>query len=106
MLGISGNYSCLTFRGPRASALAPVHAAAALVFNSRVLTGRAFTCFGEAALTWPVGADKPMVTTVTINFTVNFARHLTGSMARPKDHLRAYWGLEIPFGRFDKSNIL
>jgi len=57
MLGVSGNYSCLTFRGPRACALAPVHAAAALVFNSRVLTGRAFTCFGEAALAGPVGTE-------------------------------------------------
>ena len=57
MLGVSGNYSCLTFRGPRASALAPVHTAAALVFNSRVLTGGALTGFSKAALAWPVGAE-------------------------------------------------
>ena len=57
MFGISGHYPRFTFRGPRASALAPVHTAAALVFNSRVLAGRTFTRFGEAALAWPVGAE-------------------------------------------------
>ena len=56
MLGVSGNYSCLTFRGPRASALAPVHTASVFVFNSRILAGRTFTGFSEAALAWPVGA--------------------------------------------------
>ena len=57
MLGVSGNYPRFTFRGPRASALAPVHTAAALVFNSRVLAGRTFTRFGEAALPGPTGAE-------------------------------------------------
>ena len=57
VLGVSGNYPRFTFRGPRASALAPVHTAAVFVFNSRVLTGRTFTRFGEAALAWPVGAE-------------------------------------------------
>ena len=57
MLGVSGNYSCLTFRGPRASALAPVHTAAVLIFNGRILAGCTFTRFGEAALAWPVGAE-------------------------------------------------
>jgi hypothetical protein len=56
VLGVSGSYSCLTFRGPRASALAPVHAATVLVFNGGVLAGRALTRFGEAALAGPIGA--------------------------------------------------
>ena len=56
VLGVSGNYPRFTFRGPRASALAPVHAATVLVFNGRILAGSALTCFGKAALAGPVGA--------------------------------------------------
>lgn len=56
MLGVSRSYSRLTFRGPRASALAPVHTATVLIFNGRVLAGRALTCFGEAAPAGPVGS--------------------------------------------------
>jgi len=90
VLGVSGSYSRLTFRSPRASALAPVHTATVLVFNGRVLAGRALSGFGEASLAGPIGAKEPIGTTVTINFTANFPCHLPSSMAGPKGQLRVY----------------
>jgi len=57
VLGISGSYPRFTLRGPRASALASVHTATVLVCSGRVLAGRALTCFGEAPLAGPVGAE-------------------------------------------------
>ena len=66
MLGVSSSYSRFAFRGPRTSALAPVHTATVLVFNGGVLAGRAFTCFGKAALTGPVGAKLGMINEVRV----------------------------------------
>ena len=66
MFGIRGSYTCLTSRGPRASAFAPVHTATVLVFNCRVLARRALTRFGEAALAGPVGAELGMIGEVRV----------------------------------------
>ena len=59
-----------TLRGPRTSALAPVHAAAITSGNNGVLAGRTFSRFRVAPLARPIGPEPRATARVYQRFMI------------------------------------
>ena len=70
MLGVSGNYPRFTFRGPRASALAPVHSATIASGDNRVLAGCTFSRFRVAPVARPTGPEPRAAARVYQRFMI------------------------------------